>query len=239
MSATVYTAIFGGFDELHQPVPQNEPCEFICFTDAKMPARVGAWRIIHVPLQPDIQPRMQAKRFKLLSHKIFPGGRLAACYAPFSQRRNADLSIWMDGSLRIKSPAFVRDMRTNVAGADWAMFAHPWRDCIYEEASASLVLPKYKNLLLAEQVDAYRPAVPAHAGLYACGVILRREPASALVVRANEMWWDETLRWTAQDQLSLPYVIRRVGGCEPRSINENIFANRWFDFIPHPTENRL
>jgi hypothetical protein len=239
MSATVYTAIFGGFDELHQPVPQNEDCEFICFTDSKMPARVGLWRVIRVRPQPDMSPRMQAKRFKLLSHRIFPRGRLAVRYAPFSRRRRLDLSIWIDASRRIKSPAFAADMRANLGDGEWAMFIHPWRDCIYEEAIASLELPKYQGMPIMEQVDAYRPVVPPHSGLFGCTVIVRREPAAERVIRANQLWWEENVKWTAQDQLSLPYVLRKVADCEPRLIREDKFYNAWFDFVPHPTGNSV
>src|SRR5947209_6787657 len=237
MVAIVYTAVFGGFDTLKQPAAQDEPCEFICFTDARMPRRVGAWRVIHIPADGDVPPRMQAKRFKLLSHKIFPSGRLAVGYAPFSHRPRSDLSIWIDGSLRIKSPAFITDMRKKLGNGDWAMFVHPWRDCIYEEAASSIALPKYQSMPIMEQVNDYRSIVPAHAGLYGCGVIARREPASDRMMKVNELWWNENLRWTAQDQLSLPYVLRKIGDCEPREIQEDLFSNQWFDFIPHPTEN--
>ena len=48
MRAVVYTAIFGGYDALKQPPPQDEPCDFICYTDGEMASRVGAWRIVHV-----------------------------------------------------------------------------------------------------------------------------------------------------------------------------------------------
>ena len=233
MRAIVYTAIFGGYDGLKQPVLQDEACDFICFTDSAMPSRVGAWRVIHVRRDRQVHPRMQAKYFKLLSHRIFPGGRLAARYAPFSVRRRADLSIWIDGSLQIKSPSFVSDMRRNLDDGDWAMFAHPWRDCIYEEASASLTLPKYQTVPILPQVDAYKSVVPPHGALYAGGVIVRREPVTECLKRVDELWWQENVKWTFQDQLSLPYVIRRIANCEPLHIPGDIFSNAWFDFIPH------
>ena len=72
MRAIVNTTIFGDFDELKQPVAQDAPCKFICFTDTRIPARVGAWQVFHVRTNPQVQPRIQAERFKLLSHKIFP-----------------------------------------------------------------------------------------------------------------------------------------------------------------------
>jgi hypothetical protein len=233
MRAIVYTAMFGGYDVLKQPPQQNEPCEFICFTDSEMPSRVGAWQVVHIKPDPNLHPRIQAKRFKLLSHRIFPRGRLAARYAPFSIRRRANLSIWIDASFQIKSSTFVKDMRGKLGKADWAMFVHPDRDCIYEEALDSIRWRKYEHLPILPQVESYRPFVPPHSGLYACGLIARREPSSRGLNDVHEAWWDENIKWTYQDQLSLPFVIRRAGGCVPVGIQENLWNNDWFEVMVH------
>jgi hypothetical protein len=231
--AVIYTAIFGGYEELKPPVPQDEECDFICFTDGNLPSRVGAWHVVRVRRGGDIHPRLRAKYFKVLSHRVFSKGRLALRYAPFSVRRRSDLSIWIDGSLRIKSPTLVTDMRSIVDDSQWAMFSHPWRDCIYEEAAVSMGLPKYYGLPVDRQVEAYRSVVPAHGGLYACGVIVRREPSTERLNRLHELWWRENIKWTYQDQLSLPYVLRELRDCEPRRIPGDVMSNGWFDFVPH------
>jgi Protein of unknown function (DUF616) len=233
MHAVVYTAIFGDYDTLKWPAPQNESCDFICFTDAKMPSCRHGWKFIRVRRNESVHPRMQAKRFKLLSHRIFPGGRLAWRYDPFSMRRRVDLSIWIDASLHIKNSAFVSKMRDALGEADWAMFAHPDRDCIYEEARVSATMAKYFGLPIMSQVEAYGSKVPHHGGLFACGVIVRREPAQEKIVRANKIWWNENLKWTYQDQLSLPYILRTSGDCHPRHIPGNLWSNEWFDHMPH------
>jgi hypothetical protein len=229
----VYTAIFGGYDTLKQPVAQDQPCEFVCFTDEKGPASVGAWRMVRLESDAKVHPRMQAKWFKLQCHKVFPDGRLASRYAPFSIRFKNDLSIWIDGSIRIKSPSFVRDMRARLGAQDWAMFVHPDRDCIYDEASISAGLSKYDGLPIFAQVEAYKRMVAPHGGLFACGVIVRREPESKLVTRANEMWWNENVKWTYQDQVSLPFVLRTLSDCDPVAIPEPLRSNEWFDIVRH------
>lgn len=236
MRAVVYTAVFGGYDALKQPAQQDETCEFICFTDAPISSRPNSWRIIHIKTDPRLSPRMQAKQFKLLSHRIFPGGRLAWRYAPFTRRHSADLSIWIDASVQIKSAGFVRDLRAGLGARDWAMFVHPDRDCLYEEARVSAAMVKYRGLPVIQQVEAYRSIVPQHGGLYACTTIVRREPARELIRNANELWWQENLKWTYQDQLSLPYVLRKVVECEPASIPGHLRSNGWFDIIPHNAE---
>lgn len=234
--AVVYTAIFGGHDTLKQPAPQDESCDFLCFTDNKMPSRVGAWHVIHVKRDRKVHPRLQAKRFKLLSHRIFPHGRLAMWYAPFSVRQRADLSIWIDASIRIKCSTFVKDMRSKLGDGDWGMFEHPDRDCIYEESLASCTMPKYQTLPILPQVEAYRAVVPPHGGLYACGIIVRREPSTERVKRACELWWEENVKWTYQDQLSLPFVLRCVGACDPVPFSDSLRKNRWFDISQHNSD---
>jgi len=229
----VYTAIFGGHDTLKQPVPQDDPTDFICFTDTPMPFRVGAWRVFHISPDPKLHPRLQAKWFKLLSHAVFPGGRLALRYAPFSLRRRADMSIWIDGSIQIKCSRFISDMRLRLADSDWAMFVHPDRDCIYDEARVCATLVKCEGQPIFPQVEAYKSIVPPHSGLYACTIIVRREPATKRVSTANELWLEEVRKWTVRDQLSLPYVLRKLGGCDPAYIMEPVRSNRWFDIVRH------
>ena len=236
MRAVVYTAIFGGYDTLKHPPAQDEPCDFICFTDSKLPSRVGAWRVIHVKTDHKVHPRIQAKRFKILSHSIFPGGRLAPRYAPFSLRQRVDLSIWVDASLQLKGPTFVKDMRNKLDDGDWAMFVHPDRDCIYEEALESITMRKYQQVPILPQVQAYRSVVPPHGGLYACTVIVRREPSTERLKRVHKLWWEENVKWTCQDQLSLPFVLRCVGGCDPVGVLESLWQNRWFAFVPHNSD---
>lgn len=236
--SVVYTAIFGNHDQLNQPAVQDADCDFICFTDQRLPTRVGAWNVVHVKARAGMHPRMQAKRFKLLSHEVFHGGRLALRYrlrhSAWSMRYRYTGSIWVDGSLAIKSNSFARDLlATAAAEADWAMFRHPDRDCIFAEAAVSATLEKYHGLPLFEQVEAYRrEGVVEHGGLFACGVIARQEPLNDRLRRVNELWWKENVKWTYQDQLSLPYVLKQTDatvGVIPGKLRDN----QWFDILAH------
>jgi hypothetical protein len=233
MTAVVYTAIFGNYDLLKQPASQDVDCEYLCFTDADMPPRAGAWRIIRVERDPGMHPRIQAKRFKILSHEIFPEGGLNTAYPPGLRNGRVDLSIWVDASISIKADTFVSDMRARLAGGEWAMFVHPDRDCIYEEAELSATLLKYKTLPVIAQVESYRSAVRPHSGLFACGIIVRREPSSRRLAKVQQLWWEENIRWTYQDQLSLPFALAAGESCHPVKIDAPLRNNLWFDIIPH------
>lgn len=236
MRVIVYTAIFGGYDELKPPVEQDVPCDYLCFTDTDMPKRVGPWRVIHVPANPALHPRMQAKRFKLLSHEVVKRGRLPLATALASgllRFRRYDASLWVDGSIAIKGSHFVRTCVDGLSAAELAMFQHPERDCIFAEARQSLTMEKYNGQRIAEQVAHYRRGgVVAHSGLFACGIIGRREPSGQAMKRFNTAWWDENVEWTFQDQLSVGVALSR-SGMSVRPIPGNLWANDYFDWVQH------
>ena len=131
MRVLIYTAICGAYDDLKQPVVQDIPCDFLCFTDMPAPSRDGAWRVIQFAADPKVHPRMRAKFFKILSHNVVPRGRLAFKYSPLQWlspfKSRYDFTIWADASLVIKSGA-ARDMASAVRDFGWAMFEHPDRD---------------------------------------------------------------------------------------------------------------
>ena len=235
MRYCVYTAIYGGYDALQQPRAQTVDCDFVCFTDAPWPARIGAWRIVRSALHPHLHPRLRAKYFKIMSHAVFPGGRLGWRFAPFGRRPRYDRLIWVDGCLAIRSPDFAAAFGAHVGAAGWSLFQHPDRDCIYDELAASEGMAKYRDLPLAAQTAAYRhEGFPAHAGLLAGGLIAR-DPAHPMLARINAAWWAENLAWTYQDQLSLPVVLRRLGAsADP--VRLNLWDNPWFGRLDHNAE---
>ena len=67
-------------------------------------------------------------------------------------------------------------------------------------------------------------------------MIARREPLAERLKRVNDLWWAENESWTYQDQISLPVVLRSIGGCDPVKIPENIRRNQWFSILPHNSD---
>ncbi len=235
MRTCIYTAIYGGYDALLQPVTQSIDCDFICFTDAAWPERVGAWHIVRARARPGLHPRLRAKYFKVMSHRVFPGGRLAWRYAPFGPRPRYGRLIWIDGCLHVTSPDFAAQFGAHVGRHGWSLFVHPDRDCIYDELEASAGMAKYAGLPLREQAGHYRAeGFPAHAGLVAGGLIARN-PHHTPLSRINRAWWVENRRWSYQDQLSLPVVLWRLGlGYDP--VRLDLWNNPWFERLAHASD---
>ncbi len=238
MRVCIYTAIYGGYDNLLEQPRQSAPTDFVCFTDEPL-SRVSPWSVVRNRRRSGLAPRIRAKYFKVLNHRVFPCGRPALreafLFGLRSYLRPYDYSIWIDGSIRILRPDFAGVMIAGIGAAGIAMIVHPDRDCIYDELDATVAWGKYQGAPIAEQVASYRSeGYPAHNGLVACGLIARasRNPR---VVQIDDAWWNEQMRWTDQDQLSLPVVLWR-SGLKVDSINMPLWTSGYFERVPHRLE---
>ena len=183
---------------------------------------------------------MQAKWFKIMNHMVFPNGRLHWKFAFNSwellKNRQYDYAIWCDGSLRIKSNSFAQEIVKILRHYPIAIFTHPERDCIFDEAIASTPMKKYENLPMNEQVQHYSfLGTPAHCGLFACGVIGRRLPNETEQILFNNEWWEENKKWTYQDQLSFAHLVyqKKISiGC----IEGYLWNNKYFDWKGHKSD---
>lgn len=189
----VYSAIYGGWDDPKDVRGLGAPA--VLYTDSTATARraeAAGWVAWVDPLPRLPSPMLRAKWWKCHPRTACPG---------------AQASVWIDGSLT-PLDGFTGRVRDALDGFDVALTPHPWRDCIYDELEASVGLPKYEAGPMREQVRSYRLAGhPEHWGLFAAGCVARRHGPAAL--RLSEAWWAEITRWSWQDQLSLPVVLRR------------------------------
>lgn len=220
MKVAVYTTIFAGYDALQRAEKQSVPADFFCLTDdtaIKPPAQGVPWTILPV-LEPrkDLHPRLRAKWFK-----IFPWeNETLAMY---------DVVIYLDGCFSVVSADFVSFCLSSLKG-DIALFKHPKRDCIFEEQKASAAMVKYQGEPLERQADYYAKFFPAGGGLYACGVIVRRNSPQ---VRSLMMsWWHEQIKFSFQDQVSFP-VVCRLHKIVPDILAGDIFNNPFLKALPH------
>jgi hypothetical protein len=200
----VYTTLYGGYDTV-KPHPEHpRVAEWRLYTDrARDQQAAPGWTVV----TDDIlhwdrdhwsqeaanheSPRMRAKY-----RKCFPPSRL---------------TLYLDASITLLSPGLIdAALEALDSGADWAMYPHPERDDVLDEALVSKSMRKYRELPVVAQAEHYLAnGLPRHSGLWAAGIIARC--ATKAVRGAGEDWWTECVRWTCQDQLSLPVVLRRHG----------------------------
>jgi len=160
------------------------------------------------------RPVMAAKIYKILSHKFI----------------DADVSIWVDGNIKllISPEELVKEWLGN---ADMAVWKHPDRDCIYDEAPEAKGLGGDYVKMIDEQIREYgNKGFPKHAGLAECNVIIRRH--NNKIKAFNEDWWQEILGWSCRDQLSFPVVLARHN-LKVNFIEGNVRKHKHFEYIPH------
>jgi glycosyltransferase involved in cell wall biosynthesis len=209
-----YTALFGGADTLKEF--DTGGYDFVAFTDD--PALTSkTWKIEfrYPPANPYPRPSRLAAKF----YKMTPG---------MLDLADGDIVVWIDASITVTNPQrFVSACLEALKGHDIAFFRHPERDNIYDEARESAALPKYADLPFVAQVETYRAeGLPDNHQLYAGGVVVRRIGKTEPL---DEMWWGENKTRSIQDQLSLPYVLWKLGvtpGVIPGSVYGTDFHTR-------------
>jgi hypothetical protein len=224
----VYTTIFGDYNYLLPVLKQSVPADFYCITDNANIAHgntldqsTGAerWKIIPVEYPSrDLCQRLRAKFFKLFPWEAYTLDQY-------------DIMIYIDGSIGITSADFVKHCLDSLGQADMALYSHPARDCIYDEAAASKPLIKYQHQNIDGQISFYNSIYPRHGGLYACGVMVRRIHSEAIRSLMGKWWW-EIIKWTYQDQLSFP-VVCKLSNFVPSLIAGNQVHNEYFKVFWH------
>jgi hypothetical protein len=211
----ILTAIYDGYDELKPSCPQDGVnAEWVLVTDdPQVPDGVLGWRVVCEP-RPGVAPLRAAKSAK---------------FRPW-EYTTAPASVWVDASVRVISPSFAADF---LAAADpLAGFAHPGRDCIYEEARATMALglAKYAGEPVMAQADHYRQAGhPEHWGLWETTILARHHTAEAM--KLGEAWAAEVDQWSPQCQVSWPFVLRNAG-LRPAVLPGAATGSAWHVFGP-------
>ena len=209
MQATVYTAIFGNYDNLKAPSVVERDADYVFLTDWEK-AVPAPWqkRIVKRKFKDN---RRESRRCKILAHEFFPGP-----------------TIWHGGNIQLNQlPSVV--LEKMLGDAEIAAFRHPHRSCLYEEAE----ICKDWKLDSAEKIDKQmaryrREGFPAKFGLTACWFLIRRN--TDRVREFDNMWWKELS--SIRDQLSFDYV-RWKTGMKVKWLNGCLISHPWFKRYTH------
>lgn len=137
-------------------------------------------------------------------------------------------SVWVDASISIRSTDFAANALE--AAEPIAMYPHPERDDIFDEANATLEMLRYEPQfkLISEQIHAYQ-SHPKNWGLWAAGIIARRHTEK--VKTLCFAWQYEINRYSSQDQISLP-VVALKNGLRPTDLSAgDIWKSNYHKFI--------
>ena len=212
----IYTAIFGGYDTLREQ-PAMPGVDFVCFTDNRTLHAPG-WRVVHAPRKG--HPRMAAKFFKMLPHRVLP---------------RYHQTIWIDGGVQLQRTDFAAVALNAMDDHGLGLFRHPVRDTVQSEAQFCLSVEKCCGQPMLEQVRHYRArGFPDATGLFAGGV-LARESGNRRIRQLGRMWLRENVRWSFRDQLSLPFLLWKLR-IEPGVVPYNLWDNPLFSMVAHTSE---
>lgn len=217
--AVVTTCNFGGGDDLFQPINMTQAslskvCYVAFWDNITLEAqalkgrvldnnrKIGHWRIVVVENLPFTDQRLNGKIPKMLGHRLFV---------------NAKYSIWVDSKSQFRrDPMGVFEAILWRENSTLAISEHGARDCVYKEGEAivkkhkatpeevSIQLAQYRNEGFPEKAR-----FDGHKALAEASVIIREHtPLTNLFMC---LWFNEVTRFTARDQLSFPYVLKRLG----------------------------
>lgn len=189
MKVAVITANLGNFDRRIDYVEQSLPYDFYRFTDENFPPRFNS-----------MTPRLQARIVKIFGWQMVPPH---------------DYYIWVDASCILSHRDSVKWFIEQCKDVDMAVFKHPHRNTIQEEAdyikhrlaiNCPYLTPRYENELIDEQLAEIKADKGyADQNLFASTALVYKNNPKVQNVMFH--WWYHTSRYHSIDQLSLPYIL--------------------------------
>lgn len=205
MSVAVYTAIFGGYDTLAPAQFPDVP--HYCFTND--PQGAEDWQEIVVA---------GSGKLGALAYKTQPHEWLGH-----------DVVIWQDGCGMLKQhPERIAGL---LGENDIAAFAHPSRECVYQEAEAAIELGKAPEDVVSKQVRYLKQlGYPRCNTLHATGLVVRRQ--TSIIKELNQEWWSQCEVFSSRDQLSFDCALWKQW-LDITTIPGNLWENPYIDFRGH------
>lgn len=220
MKIAIYTAIFGGYDQLI-PQPKLPNVDYICFTDSNI--KSNQWKIRQVELPIKNDPVRSNRFYKILPHRHLP---------------EYDYSIYIDGNFLIINN-IQNISKTIFSENNMATFCHSEpiyssRNCIYKEHEHIVtiahetgkwfdnedVMKQHINFLKEENY-------PTQNGLIAGGVLFRSHHQDD-VKNTMELWWKMVSTNSKRDQLSFNYAAWKTNLSFAYIPGEVRLNNPWF-----------
>lgn len=213
----VITANLGSFDPAYSWAPQQPPAgwrlERHYYSDANFTPRAKA-----------MTSRLQPGLLKMLGWQFVP---------------DRDVYIWVDASRTVTDPYYCEWMVANLGDADLALYRHPMRKTIAEEAEYMLarmrrpdlrrsryLISRYEGEWIEEQLAAIQADAAYRDDVLYASTALAYRPTPAVRAAFKEWWYHKT-RYCLHDQLALPYVVWQFG-CRVNVIEESVYAEtRW------------
>jgi hypothetical protein len=213
----VYTALFGNYDNLIDPIKDYEGCDFICFTDRK-DLKSTIWNIIVVD-KIDLPLNMMNRKYKWLPHQYL---------------KDYEISLYIDSNIvLLQNPIHLFEQYCS-KNCLILLPHHPLRNCIYEESIACVERNKVTISNLLKQIRCYKKEkFPNNFGLGENNILFRKHK-NQNVIHLMENLWTELNKWdTKRDQLSFFYLIWKNKFKNIVLMDENARDEKYFNIELH------
>ena len=223
----VYTAMFGSYDLLRDPLLRPDNIDYYVLTDQEIPEG-SAWKRLDagsvIPDEYLNDPVLCNRWCKMHPHLLF---------------KDYQYSIYIDSNIWVFS-----DLTPLTAGMDSypvAMFRHKKRDCVYDEVQACLDQKKDKEESLKSHLKEIRShGIPRKWGLLEASVIARKH-FDPRCLDLMEAWWKSFVRNSRRDQIALVDCLW-LNGINPSvigTLGDNLQRCDIFIQMPHRGTDRL
>ncbi|WP_197030831.1 glycosyltransferase domain-containing protein [Halomonas sp. BC04] len=211
----VYTAMFGLYDNLLDPLVVSKNCDYICFTDQKnLSSKV--WRFIHVEDNCS-PPNLMNRKFKLLPHRYLS---------------HYDNSLYIDSNIGIKNNPDELFLRLSKSSSLFAP-KHPFRNCIYDELKECYETRKISYSKMIDLKKMFEDeGYPKKNGLNENNILLRMHNDESVIELMNE-WYFFLINYSSRDQLSLRYVAWKKNFAIKILDESSKKPNKYFFFRQH------
>ncbi len=217
----VYTAIYGPYDEVIEPITVPDNCDFYIFTDQEVPED-SVWEKAEIDLAKydlEDQSDLIKNRFiKMHPHLFF---------------EEYKYSLYVDGNIKIMTDPTEFIDRMNEYGV---LFHNHYRvDCAYVETERCRI----QGLGSDEEYDQHlahleAEGLPRNYGFLECPVVFREHhnPTSQKLMKE---WWEEFIANAKRDQINLPLVLYRNGIRPPElaGLGNDLYSNYAFQKVNH------
>lgn len=187
LSVAVITANLGNFDKRIDPVPQSMPFDFYRFTDETYKPRASA-----------MTPRLQSRLVMMFGWEMI--------------EKAYDAYVWVDASCTLQNPDSVKWFVQQLEGVEIALFEHPNRKTVQEEADyiqhrldidCPYITPRYQNEDIWGQMKQVNPNDPLLIGT---AFAYRNTYNVRLFMKE---WWFHTSRYHMEAQMAQYHALKQ------------------------------
>lgn len=217
----VYTAIFGRYDKLLEPICHPDNVDYFIVTDQEIDLTNSTWK----------KRDYSALIDKLSGLSSSEKNRYVKMH-PQELFNEYNYSIYIDGNIQVITD--LTEYIYDVGEYGLAAHLHSSRDCVYDECKAVVRMGKESRKNIEAHIKHLtEEGFPHHYGLLECNVLVRRH--CEMCSKIMDEWWSEFCNYSKRDQISLPFVLykNKISIHEIGTLGNNVYENFSFRVIAH------